>query len=939
MQPNQDTRDADIQLPPIPAIPKRVWIIGGILFILFLFFSNIVSLFTDWLWFQAVGFTQLFTTELIAKAVIFVVSATVFALVFLINVQVARWQVKRNRLFFSDETLVAQRVTTYAVWGVVIVLGWLVGSAAAANWMTILQFVNRTAFGVSDPIFGQDISFYVFVLPLLNFIQGWLVIVLFLSLFGAGGIYLLEQRNNLEEGRIIILPYVQLHLSVVGALIFLTFAWGHWLDAFDLMYSPRGVVFGASYTDIVIMLPVLRILMGIAVLSAILLIANIFMRRNVLPLAAIFIWLIAGFVLRGIVPSFVQRFIVEPNELVRETPYIEHNISFTNQAFNLDDVVERPFSNFQALSSDDLTANTTTLANIRLWDYRPLLTTFQQLQSLRLYYAFQDVDLDRYTINGDLRQVALSARELDKGQLQSPTWINQKLQFTHGYGVVMNPVNEFNADGLPNFWVKDLPPQSTIDLEVTRPEIYFGERTPDYVFVNTLEQEFDFPGEEDQPVYTDYEGSGGVKLDNFLKRLAFALRFGDSNIILSDDITSDSRVLFYRNVAERAREIAPFLRYDTDPYIVVGDDGKLYWILDAYTVSSLYPYSRPAPPELGSRISNTRFNYIRNSIKVVVDAYDGSVSYYLVDETDPLAQTFGKIFPGMLKPAGDMPTNLQAHWRYPEDLFRIQSALYQIYHMRDPKVFYNQEDLWAIPQENFSGQSQPVEPYYVVARLPGEAQDEFMIIQPFTPHNKDNLVAWMSALSDGENYGKVFVYTFPKQELIFGPLQIEARIDQEPSISAQFSLWDQGGSQVIRGNLLVLPLGNSVLYVEPIYLQAQSGRIPELKRVIVASGDKVIMAETLADGLVELLGSIPESVAEVGGLNPDTEQDGATPTTGTASELSIEVDVAVRTLAESASAHYEAAQEALQAEDWATYGAELEKMEADLNALLEMLGQ
>jgi hypothetical protein len=936
MQSNREARDADIQLPPIPAIPKRVWIIGGTLFILFLFFSNIVSLFTDWLWFQAVGYVQVFTTELIARLIIFVASAIVFALVFLINVQAARWQVKRNRLFFSDETLVAQRVTTYVIWGVVIVLGWLVGTAAAANWMTILQFMNRASFGVSDPIFSLDVSFYTFVLPLFNFIQGWLVIVLFLSLFGAGGVYLLEQRNNLEEGRVIILPYVQLHLSVLGALIFLTFAWGHWLDAFDLMYSPRGVIFGASYTDIVIMLPVLRILMGIAALSAMLLIANIFMRRNVLPLAAIFIWLIAGFVLRGVVPSIVQRFIVEPNELVRETPYIEHNINFTSQAFNLDEVVERPFNNFQALSSDDLAANTTTLANIRLWDYRPLLDTFQQLQSLRLYYTFQDVDLDRYTINGVLRQVALSARELDKSQLQSPTWINQKLQFTHGYGVIMNPINEFNADGLPNFWVQDLPPRSSIDLEVTRPEIYFGERTSDYVFVKTLEQEFDFPGDDGQPVYTDYGGNGGVNLDNFLKRLAFALRFGDSNLILSDDITSESRVLFHRNVAERVREIAPFLRYDSDPYIVVDDNGALYWILDAYTVSSLYPYSRPAPPELAGRISNSRFNYIRNSIKVVVDAYNGSVTYYLVDETDPLAQTFGKIFPGLLKSASDMPAGLQAHWRYPEDLFRVQSALYQVYHMRDPKVFYNQEDLWAVPQENYSGQSQSVEPYYIVGRLPGEAQNEFMIIQPFTPYNKDNLVAWMSALSDGENYGKVFVYTFPKQELIFGPLQIEARIDQEPSISEQFSLWDQGGSQVIRGNLLVLPLGNSVLYVEPIYLQAESGRIPELVRVIVASGDNVVMAETLADGLVELVGSIPESVAEVGGLQPSAAGQS---TAGSTPGVSIEVDPAARQLAESASAHYETAQEALQAGDWATYGAELEQLEADLNALLEVLGE
>lgn len=911
---------------PTPKIPIKVWIIGGLLFILFLFMSNGIALYTDWLWFQAVGFKEIFTTELLAKIAVFLVVALIFVCLFLINTQVARWQVKRNILFFSDDLLVAQQVTTYAVWGVALVLAWLVGTAASGNWLIILQYLNQVPFGQADPIFGQDVGFYIFTLPLLNFIQGWLVVVLFLSLFGAGGIYVLEQRNNLEEGRLIILPYVQLHLSVLGALIFFTFAWGYWLDAFDLMYSPRGVVFGASYTDVKVMLPVLRILIGVAIVSAIILIFNIFIRRNVLPLAAIFIWLIGGFVLRGVIPGLVQRFVVEPNELTRETPYIEHNIAFTSQAYNLDKIMERSFENFQALSTVDLTENTATLENIRLWDYRPLLTTFQQLQALRLYYTFLDVDLDRYVVDGKLRQVALSARELDKAELQSPTWINQKLQFTHGYGAVMNPINEVTPDGLPNLWIKDLPPQSDIDLAITRPEIYYGEKTTDYVFVNTREEEFNFPGEGGEPVYTTYQGTGGVRLDRYLKRLAFAWRLGDSNIILSGDITTDSRILLNREIRQRVSEIAPFLRYDRDPYIVVGEEGTLYWLLDAYTISNRYPYSEPTAE---------RFNYIRNSVKVVIDPYHGGVTFYLVDETDPLAQTYGRIFPGFLQPASAMPADLRAHWRYPEDLFRIQADLYQTYHMRDPKVFYNQEDLWAIPQENFAGNTQLVEPYYVVARLPGEAADEFMMIQPFTPHNKDNLVAWMASRSDGDRYGQLVIFTFPKQELIFGPLQIEARIDQEPDISAQFSLWNQGGSEVIRGNLLVLPLGNSVLYVEPIYLQAESGRIPELKRVIVASGDDVIMANTLAEGLARLLGSIPEAVAEV------TAPAGAETSATTEATIVIddEINETIRQLAESASAHYETAQEALLAGDWATYGQELEQVESDLQALLEALGE
>ena len=928
-QRDTEMRDARPQNIPAPAVPMRVWIVGIILFVLFLFFGNIVSLYTDWLWFQAVGFTQVFTTDLMTRIVVFFVVAAVFATLFLVNTQVARWQVKRNILFFSDELLVAQRVTTYAIWGVVLLLGWMVGTAASANWLTIQQYLNQVPFGEVDPIFGHDVGFYVFSLPLLKFIQTWLVIVLFLSLFGAGAVYLLEQRNNLEEGRVIILPYVQLHLSVLGALIFVVFAWGHWLDAYDLMYSARGVVFGASYTDINIMLPVLRIMLGIALIAAVILVANIWIRRNALPLAAIFIWLIGGFILRGIIPGIVQRFVVEPNELVRETPYIEHNIEFTNKAYNLDKIEERSFANYQALSVNDLASNTTTLENIRLWDWRPLRTTFQQLQALRLYYTFQDVDIDRYVVDGELRQVTLSARELDKSQLQSPTWINQKLQFTHGYGVVMNPVNEFSRDGLPKLWIKDLPPQSTVGIEVTRPEIYFGERSQDYVFVNTNEDEFDFPGPENQPVYTSYAGTGGVPLDSYFKRLAFAFRLGDSNILLSSDITNESKLLINREITLRVREIAPFLAYDQDPYIVIGGNGALYWILDAYTTSGRYPYSEPAP--------NQRFNYIRNPIKVVVDAYNGSVNFYWIDETDPLAATLNNIFPDLLLPAEAMPQGLKAHWRYPEDLFRIQATQYQVYHMRDAKVFYNQEDLWAYPQENVFGDTQDVEPYYVVARLPGEPADEFMMIQPFTPHNKDNLVAWMSALSDGDNYGKMVVYTFPKQELIFGPLQIEGRIDQDPEISAQFSLWNQGGSEVIRGNLLVLPLGDSVLYVEPIFLQAESGRIPELKRVIVASGDNVIMAETLADGLTQLLGEIPDVVAEVAGADEEAETSEASAVV--AADGTIEISGTARELIESASAHYEAAQEAIQAGDWTTYGDELKQLEEDLQALQEIIGE
>lgn len=913
-----DQRSYDQYPRPSMQMQIRLWLIGAAFLAVYWLFSNGVGLYTDWLWFGSVGYENVFTTELAARVAIFVSVALIFMFLFLLNVYIARWLVKRNMLFFSDETLVAQRTITYAAWGIALLLAWLVGSTASSNWLTVLQYLNRVPFEQADPIFGQDISFYVFSLPLLNFIQGWTVIVLFLSLFGTAGIYILEQRNNLEEGRIVILPHVQLHLSILGALIFVVFAWGHWLDTFDLMYSPRGVVFGASYTDINVVLPVLRILMGVAVFSAVILLANIFIRRNALPLAAIFIWLIGGFLLRGVAPGVVQRFVVDPNELTREEPYINYNIQFTNRAYNLDNVDERSFTNFRELSEADLIENTLAIQNIRLWDYRPMLETFQQLQALRLYYTFLDVDLDRYYINDEYRQVALSVRELDKSQLQSQTWINQKLQFTHGYGIVVNPVNEITREGLPNLWVKDFPPQATVPLTVTRPEIYFGENTTDYVFVNTNEPEVNYPGDGDQVVYTNYAGDGGVVLNNFFNRLMFALRFADSNIILSNDINLESKVLLNRQIQQRVQEIAPFLSYDPDPYIVIGSDGRLYWIQDAYTTSNLYPYSTRA---------NGQLNYIRNSVKIVIDPYHGSVDFYLFDENDPLVQTINQVFPGLFKPGSELPEILRPHLRYPEGIFSIQADLYRTYHMRDPKVFYNQEDLWAIPLEKFYGNSnQPVEPYYLITRLPNEEQEEFILIQPFTPFNKNNLIAWMAARSDGENYGQLVVYRFSKQELVFGPQQIEARIDQDPEISPQFTLWDQGGSEVIRGNLLILPLAETLLYVEPIYLQAETGEIPELKQVILASGDQVVMEENLPLALASLLGGLPEAVAE------DIQTGTLLETNGNVEENGL--SSTARQLAESASANYQAAKSAIEAGDWAGYGEALNALEADLDELL-----
>lgn len=911
----------------------RLWTIGFIVIVIYLIARFGVGLYTDLLWFQHLKLESVFLTVFWARIGVGLAIAIPFAILFLINTFLARRLSIRNVLFFSEETLVAQPFVKWAIWISGLLLAWLVGTAASLNWELFLRFANQHAFGLTDPIFNQDIAFYIFSLPVYEFIQTWFIIGLFLSLIGAVAIYALAQQNNLSEGKVVVLPHVQLHLSVLGALIFLAFAAGHWLDLFDLLYSSRGVAFGASYTDIHVSMPALWTMVAVAIAAALMLVINIFLRRQALSLLAIFLWVIVGIVGTGFIPGIIQRYIVEPNELAREAPYIANNIRLTNIAYGLDKITDRDFSEIAPLTQETLVDSEEILKNLRLWDYRPLQQTYPQLQAIRLYYSFLNIDFDRYLINGELRQVALSARELDKTQLQSPTWVNQKLQFTHGYGAVVNPVNEVTSEGLPQLWIKDLPPRSSVDLTIERPEIYYGESTGDYVFVDTTEREFNYPS-GDQNVFTNYEGTGGVILDSYLKRLAFALRLSDTNMLLSQEFTNQSRVMLYRNIGERVRRVAPFLRYDEDPYLVIGEAGSLYWIQDAYTVSNRFPYAEP--------IEN--INYIRNSVKVVIDAYNGSMTFYIADAEDPLIQTYADIFPALFTSMDQMPDWLRAHIRYPEGLFRIQANLYETYHMRDINVFYNKEDLWQVPLENFSGNSQPVEPYYVILQLPGEEDPEFALIQPFTPNNKDNLIAWLAARSDGERYGQLVAYRFPKQELIFGPLQIEGRIDQNPDISSQITLWDQGGSEVIRGNLLVLPIDNSLLYVEPLYLRAENGQIPELKRVILASGDKIVMRETLNDAVLALFaGNVPAVASlEEPGQEPAVNQ-AEVPDTTTSTDQSGSTQPAlpnsVSELALTASNHYEAAQKALQQGDWATYGAELDKMKAALDALVTLTGK
>nr|MBP6803425.1 UPF0182 family protein [Chloroflexota bacterium] len=639
------------------------------------------------------------------------------------------------------------------------------------------------------------------------------------------------------------------------------------------------------------------------------------------------LWLLSVVVLGGLYPALLQRYAVEPNELERERPYILNNINFTRLAYNLDQVNSQPFSDIAVLDQEvlsDVKAEAI-LRNIRLWDYRPLHDTYTQLQALRPYYQFGEIDIDRYQINGQTRQVMLAVRELNKANLSNPTWVNRNLEFTHGFGLVMNPVDQVTPDGQPTFYIQDIPPQSNVpEIQITQPEIYFGELMSDEVYVNSNRPSFSYPSGNEN-VESVYTGTGGVPLDSFLKRLAFALRLADMNVILTNEIDNNSGVMLYRPIRERVAKIAPFLTLDSDPYIVVDENGRLIWILDAYTTSDKFPYAT---------FGTNGFNYIRNSAKITIDAYNGTVNFYIADTQDPIIQAYDSAFPGLFQPLANMPADLVSHIRYPEGLFRIQTEKYLKYHMTDERVFYNQEDLWEVPTEIFDGAEQLMEPYYVTMPLPGNVASEYLLIQPLTPVGKPNMIAWMAARNDVPNYGDLVVYELPKQELVFGPLQVEGRIDQEPEISQQFSLWDQRGSRVIRGNLLVIPIGASFLYVEPVYLLSDTSALPELKRVIVATDTRIAMDVTLSGALQSLLGEEPGQIV-IEDVAPEAVP---TPEAG-ATGVPLPTDASVEQLIQSANEHFEAAEAAQRDGDWATYGEEIDALQLDLDQLMQLTGQ
>jgi hypothetical protein len=806
--------------------------------------------YTDWLWFVELGYPRVFWVPFVSKAGLFGFVATLVWAVLYLNLRVAvRALPPPARVELRlDGTRYVPRPGLRRWLGVgCAAVALLAGLASTDQWVAFQQFLHAVPAGEQDPVFGRDVSFYMFRLPFWRFLQrlawGWLLV----AGLGCLVVYLAAATTRPSlRGLLRLPPGARAHLSLLAGLLLLVRAAGFRLDAYELLTSQRGLVFGLTYADVHARLPALQLLALLALVCAGLLLLNTWLRTLHFAAAVLGVMVAGWFVGVGLVPAAVQQLVVAPAELSREEPYLRAHIDATLRAYGLHTARTVRFEPQDRLPAGAVRRQRTTLDNIRLWDYRPLLETFRQLQSLRAYYTFVDVDIDRYRIRGRPQQLMLAVRELDASRLppQARTWVNQHLVYTHGYGVVAAPVHRVSEEGLPELWLRDLPPRwEAPELRVDRPEVYFGELTRTYAIVNTRVPEFDYP-RGDENVTTRYQGRAGVPLRGWLRRVAFATRFGDWRILLSTDLTPESRILFARAVPERVRRLAPFLRYDRDPYVVVAD-GRLFWVVDAYTTTDRYPYSQPFGP----------FNYLRNSVKVVVDAYHGDVRFYLADPADPVIRVYHRIFPGLFRPLEELEPSLQAHLRYPVDLFEVQAQVYATYHMRDPRVFYNREDVWAVANEIFADQPQPVEPYYVTLRLPGTPSEEaeFVLILPMTPQRRDNMVAWLAARNDPPHLGELWVFTFPKDRVVFGPMQVESRINQDPYISQQLTLWNQQGSRVIRGNLLVVPVEGSLLYVEPIFLQAERSQLPELRRVVVAHGPRVAMAATLDEALAQAL--------------------------------------------------------------------------------------
>lgn len=895
--------------------------------------GSAVGVLIDWLWFSEVGYINAFWTILEAKLAIFAAVFVVSAILLGLNGSVAyrhakqperlpsvipRWESTSHPTSAALMAHALQRSHgCFLLVGVTLALAAGAALGEVGNWDVILRFFRQAPFGQPDPLYGEDLGFYFFSLPAFIALKNWMLLILALSILFAGAIY--WAQGDLAFGTPqLAAPWVIAHGSILFGFLFLVEAWSYWIDRFLLLYDDNSVVVGAGYTDVHVELPALWGLAGLALVAAFVAWINIWVRSYKLLMGSVTLVVGAWLLLALALPILFQRLYVKPNELQLETPYLQRNITLTQQAYNLRQFAVKPFPAEQRLTTQSLQDNRATIDNIRLWDYQPLLDTYAQLQEIRTYYRFYGVDIDRYDLGGSYQQVMLSPRELAPARLQpnAQTWVNLHLLFTHGDGVVMSPVTRKSPEGLPIFYLQDIPPVTSGGPEIREPRIYFGERNDSYVIVNGGALEFDYPKGKDN-VYGNYKGAAGVAIGGMLRRWLFAWYFNDLNILLTDYVTSESRILFRRSISDRVQTIAPFLRLDHDPYMVISD-GRLFWMQDAYTTSDWFPYAE--------RLPGGETNYIRNSVKIVVDAYNGSVNFYVADPGDPVVATYWRIFPDLFKPLEALPVDLQKHIRYPEDLFVIQAQMFRSYHMDNPKVFYNREDLWQFPRHptGFNGANlgdgAGMAPYYIIMRLPGETRAEFVLMVPMVPSQRENMIAWLAARCDSPNYGKMIVYEFPKEKLVYGPFQIEARINQNTDISQRISLWNQMGSRVIRGHLLVVPIEDSILYVSPLYLRAETGQLPELKRVIGAYGDRVVMEETLAETLAALFepptptSPIPLAPA---GPNPKLPSD---------------------LRAREALSHFDRATTQLKAGDWSGFGRELEAVRAILEQLTEGLG-
>lgn len=901
-------------------------VVIAVLLVLFATAGALAVFYTDLLWFKDLGHSAVFWTRFWSSIATWSAFGVVsFAIVY-VNLLIARRMAppavltvvgsldnalppqQQFQLALSQLRKWAEPIMRWVLLGVALFVGWAAGTSMAGEWESLRVALSAVSFGTLDPQFGRDISFFMFQLPALRLVSDWVFGMLVLTLVLTAAAHVFDGAIRIGERLKGFDPHVKAHLSVLAGLIIVSKAFDYWLSIFELDFSPRGQVTGASFTDVHAQLPAYQILIFIAFATGIALLFNIRFKGWRLPAVSLGVWLAASVIVGGVYPGLVQQFSVNPNELQAESPYIKRNIEVTRQAFDLSDVEVKPFPASTDLTAKDVAEATATIGNIRLWDPAVVVQSYKQVQEIRFYYDFKDVDIDRYVIDGALQQVLVSAREMNVGQLsdQAKTWINQHLIYTHGYGAVVSPVNRASEDGLPMFLVKDLPPVSTVDLKIKTPGIYFGEESNEYAIVDTTQKEFDYPV-GGQNAQTAYAGKSGVPVGTPLERVAFALRFSAPEILLTSAIKPESRVLFRRDIKDRLGELAPWLTLDADPYPVLVD-GRIVWVQDCYTWSKYYPYSQ--------RYGTSDVNYIRNSVKATIDAYDGTTTLYAFDEKDPMLATYRRIYPGLLTDAAKMPESIRAHLRYPEDLFRLQAEVYKTYHMSDPQVFYNKEDQWAIPGE---AKSASMDPFYVLMELPGESRLSFILMQPFTPRNKDNMIGWMAARSDVDDYGKRLVYNFPKQRLILGPEQIKARMNQEPEISKELTLLNQQGSRVIQGNLLVIPIKDAIVYVMPVYLQAESSPMPELKRVVVSYADRIAMSPDFATALQSVFGGQlpgPGAGAPSGG-----QAGGATSGPVQAGDAALARDL------------YGKALTAQRAGDWAEYGRLIEQLGTVLSRL------